>query len=66
MRVMRERSRRQTAAETFSWVYPSPTSADSCARACEHMFSVCSECMCVHVYPGLFVYHATGGGLAQA
>ena len=59
MRAMRERSRRQTAAETFSWVYPSPTSADSCARACEHMCSVCSECMCmcmcVHVSPGLFV-----------
>ena len=26
MRAMRERSRRQTAAETFSWAYPSPTS----------------------------------------
>jgi hypothetical protein len=33
MRAMRERSHRQTAAETFSWAYPSPTSADSCARA---------------------------------
>ena len=33
MRAMRERSHRQTAAETFSWAYPSPTSAQiSCAR----------------------------------
>ena len=63
MRTSREKSRRPTAAGTFSWTYPSPASAADLARA----YGIC-VCGCVHVYVGVLrvLYHTTGGGSSSS